>query len=106
MPRSESLLAAAAPRSHQLPDPAFLDDANLAACHVAMLEERDRQAKLAEVATLHLRQARRELCRLRDALDRERRRWSWRWRPLPVGSGSAWRLGRTARSRPASWARA
>ena len=69
MPRSESLPAVVAPRSHHLPEPALVDYADLAACHVAALDERDRQAKLAETATLHLRQARHELCRLRDALD-------------------------------------
>ena len=60
--------------SHHLPDPELVDHADLAARHVAALSERDRQTKLAETATLHLQQARQELGRLRDVLDRQRRR--------------------------------
>ena len=55
--------------SHHLPDPALVDSADLAARHAAAVRERDRQTKLAETALLHLQQARRELCRLRDVLD-------------------------------------
>jgi hypothetical protein len=60
--------------SHHLPDPKLVDYADLAARHAAAVDERDRQAKLAETALLHLQQARRELCRLRDVLDHQRRR--------------------------------
>jgi hypothetical protein len=60
--------------SHHLPDPELVDYADLAARHAAASSERDRQAKLAETALLHLQQARSELCRLRDVLDHQRRR--------------------------------
>jgi hypothetical protein len=61
-------------RSHHPPDPELVDDADLAARHVAALGELERQTRLAETATRHLQQARHELCRLRDVLDRQRRR--------------------------------
>ncbi len=60
--------------SHHLPDPELVDYADLAARHVAALSERDRQTKIAETATLQLQQARHELGRLRDRLERQRRR--------------------------------
>ena len=59
--------------SHHLPGPELVDYADLAAQHAAAASERDRQAKLAETALLQLQQARSELCRLRDVLDRQRR---------------------------------
>jgi hypothetical protein len=62
--------------SHHLPDPELVDYADLAARYVTAREERDRQAKLAELALRQLAQARNELGRLRDALDHRRRRRS------------------------------
>jgi hypothetical protein len=59
--------------SHHLPDPELVDYADLAARYATALEERDRQAKTAEIALLQLKQAWNELCRLRDALDHRRR---------------------------------
>jgi hypothetical protein len=60
--------------SHHLPDPEPIDYADLAARHAAAQSECERQARLAETALLHLQQARNEVGRLRDALDRQRRR--------------------------------
>ncbi len=59
--------------SHHLPDPELVDYADLAARYATALDERDRQAKIAEIALRQLQQARNELCRLRDALDHQRR---------------------------------
>jgi hypothetical protein len=39
---SEHLRAVAAPRSHHLPDPVLVDDADLGARYGVMLDERDR----------------------------------------------------------------
>ena len=58
--------------SHHLPDPELVDYADLAARYAAAASERDRQAKLAETALLHLQQDRSELCRLQDVLDHQR----------------------------------
>ena len=60
--------------SHHLPDPELVDYADLAARYATARDERDRQAKIAEIALLQLQQARKELCRLRDALDHRRHR--------------------------------
>jgi hypothetical protein len=60
--------------SHHLPDPELVDDADLAAQHLEALRERDRQAKIAEIALLHLQQTRKEVCRLGDVLEHQRRR--------------------------------
>jgi hypothetical protein len=60
--------------SHHLPDPELVDYADLAARYATARDERDRQAKIAELARLQLQQARNELGRLRDALDHRRHR--------------------------------
>jgi hypothetical protein len=69
--------------SAYLPDPVLLDYADLEARHADALKELARQTHLAETAGEHLRQARAELCRLGDQLDRARRR-----RPHGPGLGT------------------
>jgi hypothetical protein len=60
--------------SAYLPDPELLDYAELEARPADALKELARQTTLAETMGQHLQQARAELCRLGDQLDRARRR--------------------------------